>query len=336
MNQFHPHYSSDYVNPSVSNESFKPQSTSVGGNPIPSAYSSYLPPANTDTNLTSKPNYTRPKARRSKSLDYSSEYNYYEGSDMNQNKKKRKKSFSKAETAYWTAGNARKMSTTGSDYGSNSPLIKRPRGRPPLNAAGVPIPFPSTSTASSITTTVGRKSSQPPSSSQANVAPNSSLPNSAPLSSTNGTNTNPKSSAASNTNGGNDGEPIKIPRPTYKFVVSKVLSKLMVSDPISASDLTKILPDCPKDMIHSVLEISQVLGMVIQSKAKEGLRHDYPAGTIVYSLINYVKGPSAISLDKIEADIAERVEKEKKAALRMAELHVRSALIKFISDLILW
>jgi hypothetical protein len=146
-------------------------------------------------------------------------------------------------------------------------------------------------------------------------------PTSTNTTTTPGPNNNNNTTSANTANNANS---MKIPRPSYKFVVGKVLSKLMVSDPISLADLIKLFSDCPKDMIHSVLEIGQVLGIVIQSKAKDGLREDYPAGTLVYSLVNYVKGPNAMSLDKLEDDILRRMENEKQSSQRIAELHVKT------------
>jgi hypothetical protein len=206
---------------------------------------------------------------------------------------------------------SRRGSSNSLDAFNSLSSSKRPRGRPPL--AVVPTKKSSSSSFSS--------SFLSHSGSNSNLygsfgGDNYDISGNAPSSST-----APNNSSTSNNNS-EGGTTVKIPRPSYKFVVGKVLSKLMVSDPISSSDLMKILADCPKDMIHSVLEISQVLGIVIQSKSKEGLKPDYPAGTIVYSLVNYVKGSNAVSLDKLEEDIKNRIENEKRSALRMKELQV--------------
>jgi hypothetical protein len=209
--------------------------------------------------------------------------------------------------------------TSPSRRGSSSSLdafsssSKRPRGRPPLAVAPPKKSSSSSSSSSSFLSHSGSNNNLYGSFGGDNCDFSSSnMPSGS---------TAPNNSSTSNNNS-EGGTTVKIPRPSYKFVVGKVLSKLMVSDPISSSDLMKILADCPKDMIHSVLEISQVLGIVIQSKSKEGLKQDYPAGTIVYSLVNYVKGSNAVSLDKLEEDIKNRIENEKRSALRMKELQV--------------
>ena len=251
----------------------------------------------------------RPRSRRTKSMD-----DHDADSTDAQAKKKRRRSMSKA-TEPWHSNKPLSPS-------DNSPTssLNRPRGRPPiLNGTESLGDFPA-------------PLSNKRSSSNAGILKTSSSANFPPLppnstSGSNGNNGTTNSSAsnagASGATKGNEAEgAIKIPRPTYKFVVGKVLAKLMVSDPISLADLIKLLNDCPKDMIHSVLEISQVLGIVIQSKAKEGLKEDYPAGTLVFSLINYVKGPNPVALDKLEEDIQNRMEYEMLSTRRMAELNV--------------
>lgn len=282
------------------NDFFAKDFSSLDGRASIASSGPSIPPLSTKSQTEHFPVQSKPKNRsRKKSIDITSEMDQEGSSDL---KRKRKKSISKdSETT--STGARRGSFSVSSDYGGASPSAKRPRGRPPLATGTAP-----TFSQSSI-----RKLMTAPSSSQ--LSSTSIIPPTFPNSTSKGTTSNQN-------NATNEGEPVKIPRPTHKYVVSKVLSKLMVSDPISASDLTKLLPDCPKDMIHSVLEISQVLGMVIQSKAKEGFKPDYPAGTLVYSFINYVKCPNPVPLDRMEQDIADKIEKEKLSSMRMAELYV--------------
>jgi hypothetical protein len=169
---------------------------------------------------------------------------------------------------------------------SGPPIVKRPRGRPPLSAKKNPI-FPSSYFPPPTTT------------SSSNKPPPSSLK-------------------------GFDSDtiPVKYPRPQYDYVVKKVTDKLMISDPISLNDLAKKLIDCPRDMIHAVLEVLQVLGIVIQLKAKEGLR-EYPSGTVVYTLLEFAKAPKSIPLQDIEENLQELIMKEEKIQQRNQRIHVR-------------
>jgi hypothetical protein len=192
-------------------------------------------------------------------------------------------------------------------------ISKRPRGRPPLGPKKLTASSSSTSKLSASQTEIC----------QIEANPDALTLNRSGNDSVNSNNhSNISTSTNTQTNGPSGNENTRAARPNYRYVVNKVLTRLMVSDPISATDLSKLLSDCPRDMIHSVLDISQVIGLAIQSKAKEGLRSDYPSGTIVYSLSNYVKGPSAVSIDRIEEDISARCERERKTSKRIIELNV--------------
>jgi hypothetical protein len=190
---------------------------------------------------------------------------------------------------------------------------KRPRGRPPLGPKRLTESFSSTSKLPASQIENG----------QIEANPDVVTLNRGGNDSINSNNySNIATSANTQNNGPSGNENTRAARPNYRYVVNKVLTRLMISDPISATDLSKLLSDCPRDMIHSVLDISQVVGIAIQSKAKEGLRPDYPSGTIVYSLSNYVKGPAAVSIDQIEEDISTRCERERKTSKRIIELSV--------------
>lgn len=114
----------------------------------------------------------------------------------------------------------------------------------------------------------------------------------------------------------------KLPRPPYKMVADKVVSKLMVSDPLSLSDLTKKLLDCPRDMIQAVLDILQVLGVVVQHKAKDNLRAEYPSGVAVFSLIQFVKSPTPVELHELHDEIIRKSCQIQRVDLRLSELEV--------------
>lgn len=117
-------------------------------------------------------------------------------------------------------------------------------------------------------------------------------------------------------------EQVKQPRPPYKVVADKVVSKLMVSDPISLSDLTKKLVDCPRDMIQAVLDILQVLGVVVQHKAKDNLKAEYPSGVAVFSLIHFVKTPYPVGLHELHDDIIKKSSQIQRVDSRLKQLEV--------------
>lgn len=53
-------------------------------------------------------------------------------------------------------------------------------------------------------------------------------------------------------------------RPSASIVVKKVLSRLMVSDPLTLQEINAGMLDTPKDQLQSVLEVLRVLGVVVQ------------------------------------------------------------------------
>lgn len=182
------------------------------------------------------------------------------------------------------------------------PVVKRPRGRPPLSAKKLP-PYPplGNSLLPPHSISIPIPSSYKPIS----IAPSLYEGDSAPTKET-------KESSA----------PAKYPRPAFQSVVSKVVAKLMTSDPISLNDLSRRLVECPRDMVHAVLEVLQVLGLVTQFKAKEGLKPEYQSGTVVYTFLDFAKVPHAIGLDEIEKDIAEQLEKQQNTQRRLELIQV--------------
>lgn len=96
----------------------------------------------------------------------------------------------------------------------------------------------------------------------------------------------------------------------------------MVNEPLTVAELAKSLDDCPKDMIQSAIDVLQVFGVVIQVRAKQGYRADVPAGTVLYCLTGFAKGPTAVPLEEVPANTKERMVNEAKTSARLKELSV--------------
>lgn len=215
---------------------------------------------------------------------------------------------------------------------SNSSLnpTKRPRGRPPLQNKKNSLD-PSTETSVDSSPQASPLSLPPPTPVNLILPPPVTLP---PVQVTKQVvatiASNPiVADAASTTNPGSTTQehPTKAPRPAFKTVVQKVLSKLMISDPVSVNELTKKLVDIPRDMIQSVIEITQVFGLIIQRKAKDGYRPDCPAGTVVYSLNHFAKVYDPIPIDKIEEDMEQRIVDTEKCKYRLEALKVLNSIL---------
>jgi predicted transcriptional regulator len=191
---------------------------------------------------------------------------------------------------------------------SITPMFKRPRGRPPLSGKKPSI--------QSVLTPIGSQVVGVP-------LPSALKPSSAvvPDSSARDKSTERDVAKESHTS-------TKYPRPPFQAVVNKVVSKLMTSDPMSLNDLSRSLVECPRDMVHAVLEVLQVLGLVTQFKAKEGLRPEYQSGTVVYTFVEFARVPESIPLNEIIDDIAEKLEKQIATQRRMDMIVVSMRLIQ--------
>eukprot|EP01039_Chlorochromonas_danica_P006445 gene6445-7108_t len=113
----------------------------------------------------------------------------------------------------------------------------------------------------------------------------------------------------------------KAPRPPYKQVLERLIALLMTNDPLTLQELSKSMDDCPKDMIQSAVDVLQVFGIVMQVKAKQGFRSDCQAGTILYCLVGFAKGPVAVELEKVVEETTSRREMAARSNHRLAELH---------------
>jgi hypothetical protein len=180
---------------------------------------------------------------------------------------------------------------------SITPMFKRPRGRPPLSGKKPTI--------QSVLTPIG---------SQVVGAP---LPSALKPSSTVVSDNVAREKAVERDASRESHSSTKYPRPPFQSVVNKVVSKLMTSDPMSLNDLSRSLVECPRDMVHAVLEVLQVLGLVTQFKAKEGLRSEYQSGTVVYTFVEFARVPESVPLNDIIDDIGVKLEKQIATQRRM-------------------
>lgn len=190
--------------------------------------------------------------------------------------------------------------------------VKRPRGRPPLVAKRPQ----SISIASTTPSSLQQQLLQPPSIPLAVPMPSqlASVTSGAP--STSSKSIEPPDNQLVNT---------KAPRPPYQKVVNQLISTLMVNEPLTLHELSKRMDDCPKDMIQSAIDILQVFSVVIQVKAKQGFRPECQAGTVLYCLTQFAKGPVAVPIGEIAADTAMRLATAVKVQKRIEELRVSSA-----------
>jgi hypothetical protein len=102
------------------------------------------------------------------------------------------------------------------------------------------------------------------------------------------------------------------PRPPFKIVTKKVCAKLMISDPVTLDDLCKRIPECPRDMVATVLEVLCALGLVEQRDGR----------ATVFSLLDFTKIPTAVPLDKLEDEITKKAEDSSRIHLRMEQINV--------------
>ena len=111
----------------------------------------------------------------------------------------------------------------------------------------------------------------------------------------------------------------KAVRPSALVVANRVFSKLMTSDPLSTADLTKIL-DAPRDLIQSVLDVMQVMGVVVSLKLKDGYSGSSVTGANLYSLVNFTKSATPIQLNALADEVAIRLDNDSRNQQRIKEL----------------
>lgn len=164
---------------------------------------------------------------------------------------------------------------------------KRPRGRPPLNK---PVGFPpqmlipcSNSTKVAPTGKVGVSKAKFSSSNPKQSGPSTVL------------------SGLSNSAGVGGDELVKTIRPPVAAATRTILSRVMTSDPVTIPDLATSLSDVPKDLVQSVMEVLQVMGLVAQVKAKEGSTQ--PGGHAVFSFAELSKLLIAVDIVKMENEV---------------------------------
>jgi hypothetical protein len=242
------------------------------------------------------------RVRKSKTFFLDSLENEYEieSNDMNSSSPPKKKAKKMSKTRFDETPRVAEIESFYSPTSpSITPVFKRPRGRPPLSGKKPTI-----------------QNSSTPIGSQ-NVVPLPSALKASSIAPMNERDLVTREKANDKDNTKDVSSSTKYPRPPFQSVVNKVVSKLMTSDPMSLNDLSRTLVECPRDMVHAVLEVLQVLGLVTQFKAKESLRSEYQSGTVVYTFVEFARVPNAIPLDEIISDIADKLEKQIATQRRM-------------------
>lgn len=177
----------------------------------------------------------------------------------------------------------------------NFPQIKRPRGRPPLQQSII------TSSKGSIKHGVSSSSVVPKNQSYKSLTHQhtntmklvQSIPLVHNITSDNNIN-NPysnicntaTSSGLSNIVNSEVVDVPKVHRPSYYDVTNKILSTLMIKEPLSLLDIFKQFTDIPKEYIQNVLEVLQTMGIVIQLQSNDSTTKK---DNIYYTIIEYSK-----------------------------------------------
>jgi hypothetical protein len=189
-------------------------------------------------------------------------------------------------------------------------LVKRPRGRPPLvmnkaksTAKPTVLPRPTIS----VTVPINLKSqfSQQVSSLPKHLTPSVQVGhlNPPPL----------------------ETEVVKSVRPSITLITERVISKLMTSDPLSVADLVARLPDAPREIIQSALDVLQVMGIAMAVKTKDSgdtvsVQISNSSSVNLYALTGYARTHSAVKLCAVAEDTALKVEQLTQTRIRMTAL----------------
>lgn len=204
------------------------------------------------------------------------------------------------------------------DKGTSRSLVKRPRGRPPLiqstrNVCNDPIGRTRPSNSSSSSTVLKLPPSIPVraaiSSSHSklqlvNMLTTSSSPATYDLSSYHE----------------------ELPRPSYEEVVHKLLPFLMISEPVTASDLFDEFCEVPKDMIVGALDVLSTLGVVIQARSRNDPKMDVKEME-VYALADFSKfSTELLSYPQIAQETAQKLEELRLVKGRLRKLCELSSL----------
>ncbi len=105
----------------------------------------------------------------------------------------------------------------------------------------------------------------------------------------------------------------------HQYPVDRVLSKLLVDNPLSISSLVTILPDIPKDVIQATLDTLQVLDFVIRVKPISPNTDN----THYYTIKDYMKGLD-IDLLRMSEETSHKLSSTVRNNHRIALLRVNS------------
>jgi len=188
---------------------------------------------------------------------------------------------------------------------ANRSLIKRPRGRPPLmqstdrsmSGSAISRMALNKHTTSMIPVKV--------SSSQAKLQLVNTITTSAAAASF-----NPSSYHA------------RFSHPSYEEVAHKLLSFLMISEPMTAADLYEEFCEVPEDMIISMLEVLNTLGVVIKAQSRDSPKM-HVEELDVYALTDFCKFSSELSYQQIAQETAQK----------LLELQIVKGRIRKLEDL---
>jgi hypothetical protein len=244
------------------------------------------------------------------------EDNHFERDEMSHRPMRTKKNtmdnFMISEVQAATKHSKKKKTSYKSSHSGNGKFVvfqsKRPRGRPPLNKATVPI-------APSVMLAVdGSVKLLPHAKAASGTRAAFSIP----------TSNNPKSSnvAASDSN---HVESVKMIRPPVAAATRSVIAKLMTSDPLTGVDIAKSLSDTPKDLILSILDVLQVMGIVVQYKPPKESRtsaSEHSSPSPYFALAGFARALSAIDITKIESETLKCLQTKADIDLRNNELQV--------------
>lgn len=113
----------------------------------------------------------------------------------------------------------------------------------------------------------------------------------------------------------------KVVRPPISFVTKQIMSRMMIVDYTSSTELSKCILDTTKDTIQSILEVLHVLGYVQTMKIAVATK-DYPLNSLVYTLPNLAKGYYSPDITKIEEEVLIKLQSHQLHNNRIFQLQV--------------
>jgi hypothetical protein len=95
---------------------------------------------------------------------------------------------------------------------------------------------------------------------------------------------------------------------------------------MSLDDICSRLPECPKDMISTTLDVLQILGIVMQREVTQNTSGigTFSVGTTVLCPVNFSKLPWIVSIDKLEEEVSKKAEESQRMKARLEALYVRT------------